>query len=48
VVSTYLTVLGKIDLESLSVILKPQRCHSEENVLAVNRLSLLLLAFLRS
>lgn len=43
---TYLTVLGKIDLQSLTVVLKAERRHCEQDILSIHRLSLLLVTFL--
>lgn len=44
----HLAILGKINLKSLGVVLKPERGHRKQNILAVDGLTLLLLAFLRS
>jgi len=46
--STYLAILGKVNLKSLGVVLKTKRGHRKENILAVDGLALLLLTFLRS
>lgn len=46
--SAHLSVPGKVDLQCLAVILKPEGCHGEQNILAVDGLSLLLLTFFRS
>jgi len=42
---THLSVLGEIDFEGFGIVLESKRGHSKENVLSINRLSLLLLAF---
>jgi hypothetical protein len=42
----YLAVSRQIDLEGLGVVLEAERRHGEEDVLAVDRLALLLLALL--
>lgn len=42
----YLAVFRQINLESFRVVLESERCHGEENVFAVNRLPLFLVAFL--
>ena len=44
---THLAELSKVDLESLCIILKAERNHCIENILAADRLSLLKLALLR-
>lgn len=44
----YLAVFREIDFQGFSIVLEAEGCHSEEDVLAVDSLSLLLLAFLRS
>jgi hypothetical protein len=46
--SAHLSVTGEVDLECLSVVLESERCHREQDVFAVDSLSLLLLALLRS
>ena len=43
----YLAITRQVDFERLRVVLEAERRHGEENVLAVDRLALLLLAFLR-
>lgn len=45
--STYLTVLGEVDLERLGIILKAEGAHGEEDVLTVDRFPLFLMAFFR-
>lgn len=45
---TYLAVFREVNLESLGVVFKAQRCHGKEYVLAVNRFPLFLVAFLGS
>ena len=42
----YLPISRQIDLQSLGVVLESQRRHGKENVFAVDRFALLLLAFL--
>jgi len=44
---THFAIFRQVDLQSLGVVLETQRRHGEENVLAVDGLALLLLAFLR-
>lgn len=44
----YITVLGKIHLQGFSIVFKPKRRHSKEDIFTVDRLSLFLLALLRS
>jgi hypothetical protein len=44
---TDLAILGKINLKSLCVVLKTERGHRKQNILAVDGLALLLLTFLR-
>jgi hypothetical protein len=44
---THLAELGKVDLKGLRIILKAERNHRVENILATDRLSLLKLALLR-
>ena len=44
---THLAELSKVDLESLCIVLKAERNHRVENILATDRLSLLKLALLR-
>jgi hypothetical protein len=44
---THLAELGKVDLESLCIILKAERNHRVEDILAADRLPLLELALLR-
>ncbi len=43
----YLAVFGQVDLERFAIVLKPERAHGEEDVLAVDGFPLLLLALLR-
>lgn len=45
---TDLAILGKVNLESLGIVLKTERGHREQNILAIDSLALLLLALLRS
>ena len=42
---TYFAILGKIDLESLGVVLEPKRSHGKQDILPIDRLALLLLTF---
>lgn len=44
---SHLSVPRQVDLQCFAVVLEAERSHGEENVLAVHRLALLLLAFLR-
>jgi hypothetical protein len=44
---THFAIFRQVDLQSLGVVLETQRRHGEENVLAIDGLALLLLAFLR-
>ena len=41
----YLPISRQINLQGLGVVLEPQRRHSKENVFAIDRFALLLLAF---
>lgn len=43
---THFAILGKIDLERLGIVFEPERGHGEQDVFAIHRLALLLLAFL--
>lgn len=43
---THLAILGQVDLERLRVVLKTQRRHCEQNILAIDRLALFLVTFL--
>ncbi len=43
---SYFSVLGEIDLERLGVVLKPERRHGEQDILAVDSLPLLLVTLL--
>lgn len=43
--AAYLAVPRQVDFEGLGVVFEAQRRHGEENILAVYRLALLLLAF---
>ena len=45
--ASYLSILGEIDLESFGIVLKAQRVHSKEDVLAIDSFSLFLVAFFR-
>jgi hypothetical protein len=45
---THLSILCEVDLEHAFVVVKPQCTHRSEDVLAVDRLALLIQAFLRS
>jgi hypothetical protein len=40
---THFAIFGEIDLQCFGIILEPQRSHGKENVLAIDRLALLLL-----
>jgi hypothetical protein len=42
----YLAVLGQVDLECLGIVLETERAHGKENVLAIDRFPLLLMALL--
>jgi len=44
---TYLSVPCEVDLQCLSVVLETKRSHGKENILAIDRLALLLLTLLR-
>jgi len=46
-VKTYFAILGQIDLERFRVVLETQRGHGKKDILAVDRLALLLLALFR-
>lgn len=43
---THLSIPGQVDLQCFSVILKAKRCHRKEDIFAIDRLSLFLLALL--
>ena len=43
----YLSVTGQVNLQSFGVVFEAQRRHGEQYILAIDRLSLLLLALLR-
>jgi hypothetical protein len=45
-VVAYFAIPGEVDLESFGVVLEAKRSHGKENILAVDRLALLLLALL--
>lgn len=45
---THFSIFGEIYLERFGVILETQGSHGEEDIFAIHRLSLLLLAFFRS
>lgn len=42
----HLSVACEIDLQRLGIVLEAQRCHCEQDILAIDRLSFLLLALL--
>jgi hypothetical protein len=44
----YITILGQVNFEDFSVILKAEGCHGEYNILPIHRLPLLLMTLLRS
>ncbi len=46
--NAYFTILCQVDLQSFCIVFETQRGHGEENVLAIDRLPLFLVAFLRS
>lgn len=45
--AAYLAIAGQVDLQGLGVVFEAERRHGEEDVLAIDRLALLLVAFLR-
>jgi len=45
--TTYFAGLGEVNLERFGVVLKAERRHREQNIFAVDGLSLLLLALFR-
>ena len=44
---THFAILGEVDLQGFGIVLEPQRGHGKQNVLAIDRLSLLLLTLFR-
>lgn len=46
--AAYLPIARQVDLEGLGVVLEAQRGHGKQNVLAIDCLALLLLAFFGS
>lgn len=47
-VSTHLAILGKINFKGLSIVFEPKGGHSEQDILAVDGLPLLLLTLFGS